>query len=141
MNQYKVTVNNEVFEVSIEPLAPVDRRPAAPVYHPPVASGNAGSPAPAPKKPQPQPKPAAPAPAAPSAAASGSTPIHSPLPGTVLRIPVSQGQSVRRGDLLIVLEAMKMENEVVAPCDGVVSSISTTINATVDPGVLLCTLN
>ncbi|MBR1781575.1 MAG: acetyl-CoA carboxylase biotin carboxyl carrier protein subunit, partial [Oscillospiraceae bacterium] len=64
----------------------------------------------------------------------------SPLPGTVLSVNVTGGQAVKSGDVLFVLEAMKMENEVMAPCDGTVASVNVTKGATVDPGTLLCVI-
>lgn len=110
---YKVTVNGSVYEVTLE----TDVTPAA------------------------APAPAAAAPAAPAAAApAGGTQVASPLPGTVLNVNVTNGQAVKKGDLLFVLEAMKMENEVLAPCDGTVASVGATKGATVEPGTLLCVI-
>lgn len=67
--------------------------------------------------------PAAAAPAAAPAAAADGTPVTAPLPGNVLSVKVSQGATVKEGDVLLIIEAMKMENEVAAPCDGVVKQI------------------
>ncbi len=77
---------------------------------------------------------AAPAPAVASAATVAGTPVPSPLPGNVLSIPVSVGQAVKAGDLLVIIEAMKMENEVCAPCDGVVKQIAVGKGAVVATG-------
>ena len=63
------------------------------------------------------------------------------MPGTILDVKVSVGQAVKNGDVLCVLEAMKMENEIAAPCDGVVASINVTKGATVNTGDLLLSLN
>lgn len=79
------------------------------------------------------------APAA-SANAAGGESITSPMPGTILSIKCTQGQMVKRGDVLFILEAMKMENEIFAPHDGTISSISVTQGAAVDTGAVLCTL-
>lgn len=89
-----------------------------------VASAAAPEPAPAPKQ-APAPKPAAPKAEAKPAAApvAGGTKIKSPLPGSVVRIPVSEGQAVKRGDDLIILESMKMENAIKADREGVVKQI------------------
>lgn len=62
------------------------------------------------------------------------------MPGTILDVKVSAGQAVKEGDLLMVLEAMKMENEILAAADGTVSSVNVTKGATVETGTVLCTL-
>ena len=80
------------------------------------------------------------APAAAPAVSADATQITSPLPGTVLSVNVSDGQAVKSGDVLFILEAMKMENEIMAPCDGTVASISVAKGGTVDPGTLLCVI-
>ena len=85
--------------------------------------------------------PAAPAaaPAAPAAPAGGEK-ITSPMPGTILSVNVQNGSTVKKGDVLFVLEAMKMENEIMAPCDGTAASVSVTKGATVESGTLLCVI-
>ena len=85
--------------------------------------------------------PAAPAaaPAAPAASAEG-TPITAPMPGTILSVNVSAGQTVKKGDVLMILEAMKMENEIMCPRDGVVESVITSKGSAVESGALLCVL-
>ena len=125
--KYKVTLNNRVYEVEVEEgsamladeyalAAPAAPAPAAPV---PAAPVPAAAPAPAP------------AAAAPLAAGEA---VKSPMPGNILKINVAQGQSVKEGDTLIVLEAMKMENDVVAPRDGTVAQIVVTKGAVVETG-------
>ena len=89
------------------------------------------------KKTAPAAAPAAPAPAAP---AGDGEKITSPMPGTILSVNVAPGQSVRKGDVLMVLEAMKMENEIMCPRDGVVSSVQAAKGAAVESGTLLCVL-
>ena len=84
--------------------------------------------------------PAAPAPAAPAAPAGEGERITSPMPGTILAVNVAAGQSVKKGDVLMVLEAMKMENEIMCPRDGVVSSVQAAKGAAVESGTLLCVL-
>ncbi|MBQ3479472.1 MAG: acetyl-CoA carboxylase biotin carboxyl carrier protein subunit, partial [Clostridia bacterium] len=85
---------------------------------------------------------AAPA-AAPKAAAApaGAEAIKAPMPGNINAVNVSNGQSVKKGDVLVILEAMKMENEIMAPRDGVVASVNVTKGATVNTGDVLLSLN
>lgn len=113
MKKYRVNVNGTVFEVEIEEMTGA---PAAPA----VAA-------------------AAPAPAAPAAPAGGEK-ITAPMPGTILAVNVTSGSAVKKGDVLMILEAMKMENEIMAPCDGTVTSVSVTKGAAVESGTLLCTI-
>ena len=81
------------------------------------------------------------APAAPAAAApAGGQQIKSPMPGTILDVKVQNGQSVKKGDVLVILEAMKMENEIMCPCDGKVVSVNTSKGAPVESGTLLCVI-
>lgn len=126
MKKYQITVNGNVYEVEVEEVAAgVATAPAAPVVTP-VAT--------APK--------AAPAPAAPknAAPAAGTKPITAPMPGTILDVKVSVGQSVKRGETMFILEAMKMENEIPATEDGVVASVDTAKGASVATGAVLATL-
>ena len=122
--KYKVTLNNRVYEVEVEEgsamlvdeyalAAPAAPAPAAPVPAPAAAP--------------------APAPAAAAPLAAGEV-VKSPMPGNILKINVAQGQAVKEGDTLIVLEAMKMENDVVAPRDGTVAQIVVTKGAVVETG-------
>ena len=78
--------------------------------------------------------------AAPAAAPAAGEAVKAPLPGTVLDIRVSAGQSVKSGDIMLVLEAMKMENEILAPRDGVVAGVSAVKGASVNTGDILVTL-
>ena len=122
--KYRVTLNQKVIEVEVEEgkAVVVSQSAAAPVAAAPVAAAPAAA-------------PAAPA-AAPAPAGSGEA-VTSPLPGTVLDVKVQNGQSVKSGDLLVVVEAMKMENEIVAPRDGVISSVATSKGAAVESGTPL----
>jgi biotin carboxyl carrier protein len=63
------------------------------------------------------------------------------MPGNILKVNVSAGQAVKKGDVLMILEAMKMENEICAPADGTVASVNVNSGATVESGAVLCTLN
>ena len=82
---------------------------------------------------------AAPAPA-PAAAPAGGEQVTSPMPGTILSINVAAGDTVKRGQVLMVLEAMKMENEIMCPCDGTIASVNTSKGASVESGTLLCVI-
>ena len=125
MKAYKVTVNGNVYEITLEVIDKAEIGKSAPVQAAPAAPA-----APAPT--------AAPAPAAPVQA--GGTPINAPMPGTILKVNVTAGSSVKKGDVLVVLEAMKMENEIMAPTDGTVTSVSVNPGATVETNAVLCTL-
>ena len=63
------------------------------------------------------------------------------MPGTINAVKVSAGQAVKKGDVMVILEAMKMENEIMAPCDGTVASVNVSQGATVNTGDLLVSLN
>lgn len=125
--KYKVTLNKRVYEVEVEEGSAmlVDEyelaAPAAPV---PVPVAVAAAPA-----------AAAPAAAAPAAAGlAAGTVVEAPMPGNVLKINVAQGQTVKEGDVLLVLEAMKMENEITATKSGTVAQIVTAKGAVVETG-------
>ena len=113
MKKFNVNVNGTVYSVEVEEVGGT-------VAAAPVA-------------------PAAPA-AAPAAVAAGETAVNSPMPGNIFKVECSVGQSVKAGDVLIVLEAMKMEIEVSAPVDGTVKSVAVNVGATVNTDDLLVTL-
>ena len=143
--KYQVKVDGKVFEVEVEKvgggyqsLTPASLT-AAPVAAP-VAPQAAPAPA-APVAPAAAPAPApaaapAPAPAAAPVASGGAGDVISPMPGTVLRLNVNNGDTVASGDVILILEAMKMENEIVAPCAGKVT-LKVTAGETVDTDALL----
>ena len=116
MKKYRVNVNGTVYEVELEE----------------ITGGAAAAPAPA----------AAPVatPAAPASATAGGEQITSPMPGNILKINAVQGQAVKEGDVLVVLEAMKMENDVVAPRDGTVAQVVVAKGAVVETGSPLVVL-
>ena len=123
--KYKITLQGRTYEVEVErgEAMLLDEYDAVA----PVPAAPAAAPAPMPAA-----APAAPAPAAGPVAAG--TKVDSPLPGNILDIKVSVGQAVKAGDVLIIIEAMKMENEVAAPCDGVVKQVVTSKGAVVATG-------
>ena len=126
MKRYNITVNGTAYDVTVEETD----GSAAPVAAPAAA--------PAPKK--------AAAPAAP-AGAQGGVKINAPMPGTIVDVKlavgakVTSGSAVKKGDVLVVLEAMKMENDVVASCDGTIASINVTKGQSVETGTLIATIN
>ena len=124
MKSYTITVNGKVYEVTVEENTGAPKAPAAPA-------------APAPKAPAPAP---APAPKAASGAV-GSVKVTAPMPGKIVSVKANAGAAVKKGEVLLILEAMKMENEIVAPQDGTVASIDVTAGASVNPGQVLVTLN
>lgn len=118
MKNLRITVNGIAYDVQVEEL-----------------SGDAVASAPA--------APAAPAkaPAAPKKAAVGAgEKVAAPMPGTIVSVNVSDGQAVKKGDVLVVLEAMKMENEIKAPADGTVTSVAVSKGESVDTGATLVTI-
>ena len=132
--KYKVTLNGRTYEVEVEhgKAMLVDEYEAFAPAPASVASPAAPAPAAAPAAP-------AAAPAAPAVTAAGE-PINAPLPGVVLRIEVTQGAAVKAGQVLVVLEAMKMENEVLAPRDGTIAQVVAVKGANVQTGAPLIVL-
>ena len=123
MKNYTITVNGNVYDVTVE------------------ENGSVSAPAAAPRRAA---APAAPA-AAPKAAApaggAGSVKIEAGAAGKVFKIEASVGQAVKKGQVIVILEAMKMENEIVAPQDGTVATINVAVGDSVEPGATLATLN
>lgn len=134
MKNYNITVNGNMYQVAVEEVAQGAAyvAPTAPIAAPvPMA-------APAPVR-----VPVAPAPvvAPASNGTAGGTKVSAPMPGKILDIKVNVGDSIKKGAVLVILEAMKMENEIVASNDGVVASINVAKNQSVEPGDLIATIN
>ena len=113
MKAYKVTVNGTAYEITLEVIDAADVKATPAVAAAPVS--------------------------APAAAPAGGETVNAPMPGNVLDIKVANGATVKKGDVLIILEAMKMENEIMAPCDGTVNIVVTKGSA-VETGAVLCTI-
>ncbi len=120
MKTYKITVNGTEYDVVVEETsgagaAPVQTTSAAPVKKAPAKKNASG--------------------------AKGSKSVTAPMPGKILSVKVSAGQTVKKGDVIMILEAMKMENEIVAPEDGTIASIDVSEGASVESGNILATMN
>ena len=113
MKAYKVTVNGNVYEITLEVIDKNEIKTA----------------------------PAAAPVATPAATPAGGKEITAPMPGTILKVNVKAGDTVKSGDVLMILEAMKMENEIMAPADGVVASVNVSAGASVEGGAVLCSLS
>ncbi len=117
MKKFKVTVNGTAYEIELEEIEATAK--AAPAKE----------------------KNAAPAPAAPAAPApEGAQRVTAPMPGNILDVRVKVGDAVKKGDVLLILEAMKMENEIMAAADGKITSVNVNKGDSVETGAVLCTI-
>jgi glutaconyl-CoA/methylmalonyl-CoA decarboxylase subunit gamma len=123
MKRYTIKVNGHSYDVTVEEAGAT---PSAPVGAPTKAAASAAAPVPA-------------APAAPNAKA-GAAQVKASMPGTLRSFKVKIGQAVKAGEVVLILEAMKMENEIVAPVDGVVTALLVSEGASVNTGDLLATI-
>ncbi len=123
--KYEISLNGRTYAVEVELAEPMQMSefqayaPAAPMAAAPVEA-----------------PPVAAAPAAPVVTGAGEQ-VTSPMPGTILKVNVTQGQTVKEGEVLCILEAMKMENEIMAPCNGTVTQVLVAKGASVDTGAPL----
>lgn len=122
MSKYRITVDGKTYEMDVELIGANGAavQPVAKAALSPVVSA-----------------PAAPAPAASKPAAASTGAVTAPMPGTILKVLKASGDAVKAGDVVLILEAMKMENEITAPADGVIGSLSLTEGSTVAGGDLL----
>ena len=140
MRKFVINVNGNQYEVEVEEVGGVSQ----PVtYVAPVAVAAPAAPAApvAAAAPQAAAPKAAPAAASVSSGPSGAIKVNAPMPGTILDVKVKPGQAVKKGDVLMILEAMKMEYEIVAAQAGTIASINTSKAASVNSGELLITMN
>ena len=121
MKQYKINVNGTFYEVSIEEVDASEIKTAAP-----AATATA---------------PAAPAAPAASVAPAGGEKVNAPMPGNILAVNINVGDTVKAGQVGMILEAMKMENEIMVPCDGTVTAVGVAKGATVESGAFLFSIN
>ena len=120
MKKYNVTVNGTSYEITLEVVNAADVK-ATPAATPAPAAAPVATPAPA-------------------AAPAGGETVNAPMPGNILAVNVQNGAAVKKGDVLMVLEAMKMENEITSPCDGTVASVNVTKGTAVETGAVLCVI-
>lgn len=140
--KYVATINGKRYEVEVEKVdayKSLDRNGVAAPKAPVLAASAPRAAAPAPAPAAPAPAPAAPAPAA--APAAGGTTVEAPMPGKVLSVKAAVGQAVKFGEPLVIMEAMKMETEIVAPADGTVSQVLVNTGDSVDTGAAMVILN
>lgn len=124
IKKFNVTVNGTAYEVEVEEIKDGALPFVRPAVQRPSAPAQTKAPAQAPK-----------APSAPVVAGVGT--VSAPMPGTILDIAVKEGDTVKAGQLCVILEAMKMENELPAPCDGIVKSVNVTKGASVSTSEVL----
>jgi biotin carboxyl carrier protein len=122
MKNYTITVNGNVYDVTVEEAG------STPSVAAPRKSAPVSAPAAAPKAPV-------------ATGGEGAVKVNSPMPGKILSVKASVGQAVSKGDVIMILEAMKMENEIVAPEDGTIASINVGAGDSVEAGNVLATLN
>ena len=122
MKNYRITVNGTAYDVAVEELG-AGAVAAAPAAAAPVAAAPVAAPTPA------------------VSGAAGSITVASPMPGKILAIKANAGQAVKKGEVVMILEAMKMENEITAPEDGTIASINVAVGDSVESGDTLATLN
>lgn len=133
MKKYNIKVNGNTYEVEVEEVEQNAVPAVSPVVKPAAARVSKATAAP---KATPAPVPAQ----TPAPMAAGAQTITAPMPGTVLNVKVTPGQGVKAGDILVILEAMKMENEILAPTNGIIDTIQVAKGASVKANDVLVTI-
>ena len=124
MKKFNITVNGATYQVEVEEVKEVKAAPAAKAAAAPVAAAPA-----APK-----------AAAAPAEVGAGDTAVNSPMPGKIIKVLVEAGKAVKKGDVLMILEAMKMQNEITAPVDGTLKSVNAAADQSVKTNEILAVI-
>lgn len=135
MKKYRITINGKSYEVEVEEVGGERESGVSVAQHAPAPKMEA------PEAPKAKAEPApAPAPAPKKAAPAGKITINAPMPGTILSIKAKAGSEVKKGDVIMILEAMKMENEILAPQDGKILSVEVTEGSSVNTGDIIAVM-
>ena len=140
MRKFNITVNGKSYQVEVEEIKEGSEGVSVPTVSTPAVSAPAVQAAPPSKAPAPKSAKAT-APKAHTPPPAGADTVKAPMPGTILDIKVEQGASVAQGQVVMVLEAMKMENEIMAPRQGSVASLNVSVGASVNAGDVLMSIN
>lgn len=127
MKNYTITVNGTAYDVTVEET---NGSGAALSQYPSMPAKRTAAPI-----------PEAPAPKASASVTAGSVTVAAPMPGKILGVKAAAGQAVKKGEVIVILEAMKMESEIIAPQDGTIASVHVATGDTVEAGAVLATLN
>lgn len=127
MKKFNITVNGTAYQVEVEEIKEAKAAPAAKAAAAPVAKAAA-------------PAPAAAAAPAPAEVGAGDTAVTAPMPGKIIKVVAEAGKAVKKGDVIMILEAMKMQNEITAPVDGTVKSINAAADQSVKGGDILAVI-
>ena len=128
MKKFNVTVNGNTYEVEVEEVGGAVSAQPRPAAAAPAAAAPAAAPAPKAQA------------AAPAQVSAGDSPVVAPMPGKIAKVVAKAGQKVKKGDIIVILEAMKMQNEIGAPADGTVKSMNVSAGQNVKPGEVMAVI-